>query len=272
MNGPPAFAFLQSTARTPKPRGRSGLTVASDHSLSLEEARNLLETRGDVIDHVKMPDHVGLLWRWDPDWIRRKNTLYRDAGIPTLPGGVPFEVAAVQGKVAEYMARVADLGFEGVEVSEDSIDLRPEDRLASIRCAARAGLRVFTEVGKKLPRQPLDWRATAEMARRDLDAGAWLVVVEKSDVALVKRDGTDAVHRLVDAVGRENLVIECGPGSDRLEIARWLIEQFGPDVNLENVDAEEVHVLEAMRRGLNRAVDYSYFHPYHGKPLPAVGG
>ena len=25
-----------------------------------------------------------------------------------------------------------------------------------------------------------------------------------------------------------------------------------------------------MRRGLNRAVDYSYFHPYHGKALPAV--
>ena len=97
-----------------------------------------------------------------------------------------------------------------------------------------------------------------------------LVVVEKSDVALVIQKGSDSIHRLMRGVGADKLVIECGPGADRFDIARWLIQEFGPDINLENIDAEDAHIIEAMRHGLNRAVDYNYFHAFKGKKLPAV--
>lgn len=168
------------------------------------------------------------------------------------------------------MERVAELGFGGVEVSEDAIGQTPRDRINSIRRGIKAGLTVFTEFGKKFPVQPLDAKEAADMAKRDLDAGAHMVVLEKSDVALVIRNGTKTLHELMRAVGKEKRIVECGPGADRFEIAKWLIAEFGMEVNLENIDAEDAYGIEAMRYGLNRAVDYRYFHEWHGKVLPPV--
>ena len=88
------------------------------------------------------------------------------------------------------MERTAALDFGGVEVSEDSIDLGPRDRVNAIKHALAVGLVVFTELGKKFPDRPLDAEEAIEMADRDFDAGAYLVVVEKSDVALAIRSGT----------------------------------------------------------------------------------
>lgn len=269
MSNKPAFDFLARPPRSAKPR-RNGLTVVSDKAKSLAQARDFVETVGDIVDHMKLPDHVGIMWRMSADLIRKKNEAYAKAGIHTLPGGIPFEVAVVQGKVPQFMERVAELGFRGVEVSGDSIDMTPEDRINSIKQALASGLEVFTELGKKLPDAPLNAEEATEMARRDLDAGALLVVVEKSDVALVIKNKSDTLHRLMRGVGPDRLIVECGPGADRFDIAKWLIAEFGPDVNLENVDAEDAYIIEAMRHGLNRAVDYRYFHDWHGKKLPPV--
>lgn len=266
-----AFDFLARPPRSTKPRKR-GLSVVSDKARSLAEAAGIVEVAGDIIDHIKLPDHVGLMWRYPPELIRNKNELYRRAGIDTLPGGIPFQVAAVQGKVPQFMERIAALGFRGVEVSEDSIDLAPGERIAAIRCARANGLTVYTELGKKLPDHPLDAEEAIEMANRDLEAGVYLVVVEKSDVALAIREKTDALHRLMRGVGPERLIIECGPGEDRFRIAKWLIAEFGPDVNLENIDAEDACTIEAMRHGLHRQVDYGYFRAWKGKKLPPIGG
>jgi phosphosulfolactate synthase len=266
---PPAFDFLTRPPRSGKPR-KLGLTVTSDKSKSLAEAASLIETAGDIVDHMKIPDHVGVMWRQPADHIRKKNALYAKAGIETLPGGIPFEVAAVEGKVPQFMARVAELGFKGVEISEDSLDLAPGSRLNAIRQAIANGLTVFTELGKKFPDQPLNAEEAIGTASRDIEAGTRLVVVEKSDVALVMKQGSDTLHRLVRGVGAENIIIECGPGADRFDIAKWLIREFGPDVNLENIEAEDAYIVEAMRHGLHRAVDYNYFHAWHGRKVPPV--
>ena len=101
--------------------------------------------------------------------------------------------------------------------------------MKAIRHALKNGLTVFTELGKKLPDQPLNAEEAIETANRDIEAGAKLVVVEKADVALVIRNKSDTLHRLIRGVGHEHLVIECGPGADRFDIAKWLIAEFGPD-------------------------------------------
>ena len=268
-NPKPAFDFLARPPRHLKPR-KTGLTITSDKAKSLADVASLIETMGDIVDHMKIPDHVGVMWRYPAALTKKKNALYAKAGIDTLPGGIPFEVAAVQGKLPQFMDRVAELGFKGVEISEDSIDLPSGGRMKAIRLALKNGLTVFTELGKKLPDQPLNAEEAIETANRDIEAGAKLVVVEKADVALVIRNKSDTLHRLIRGVGHEHLVIECGPGADRFDIARWLIAEFGPDVNLENIEAEDAHIIEAMRHGLNRAVDYRYFHEWRGKKVPPV--
>jgi phosphosulfolactate synthase (CoM biosynthesis protein A) len=87
----------------------------------------------------------------------------------------------------------------------------------------------------------------------------------------VIKNRSDTLHRLLAGVGKDKLIIECGPGSNKFDIAKWLINEFGPDINLENIDIEDAYIIEAMRYGSNRAVDYSYFHPYRGKELPPIG-
>ncbi|HET9662767.1 MAG TPA: phosphosulfolactate synthase, partial [Burkholderiales bacterium] len=69
MNATPAYDFLDRPARPAKPRTR-GLTVVSDKAKSLAQAKDIIETVGDVIDHIKIPDHVGLMWRYSAAAIR----------------------------------------------------------------------------------------------------------------------------------------------------------------------------------------------------------
>ncbi len=264
-----AFDFLQAPPRVPKPR-RTGITVVSAKAKSLAETQSYVEAIGNIVDHMKLSDHVGLMWRDAPDLIRKRNEIYARGGIHSLPGGIPFEVAAVQGKVPQFMRRIAELGFKGVEVSEDSIEITPADRVAAIRIGRDNGLEVFTELGKKFPDKPLDAAEAIDTAKRDLDAGAMFVVIEKSDVALAIRNKLDSIHRLIEGVGIGKVIVECGPGNDRFEVARWLIAEFGVDINLENIDVSDAYVIEAMRYGLNRTADYSYFHAWKGKKLPAI--
>lgn len=264
------FPFLERPARSAKPR-RSGLTVVSDMGLSLAETRSLIETAGDIVDHVKITDHVGILWRYPEEWVQQKTAFYRQHGIETLVGGIPFEVALLQGKVPQYMRRVAELGFDGVEVSEDSVDaLPPAQRRAAIRHGLDCGLKVFTEMGMKIVDAPLEAAEAIDLALRDLEDGAYLVVVEKSDIAVQIAQKRDTLHRLIEGVPQEKLIFEAGPGADEMQVAGWLIREFGSEVNLENLRAANAITLEAMRHGLNRAVDYRYFHAFAGKPLPPV--
>lgn len=85
-----AFDFLARPPRPAKPR-KQGLSVVSDKAKSLAQARDIIETVGDIIDHIKLPDHVGLMWRYPAELIRSKNELYAKAGIDTLPGGISYE-------------------------------------------------------------------------------------------------------------------------------------------------------------------------------------
>ena len=271
MSEPGCFDFLTPPYRSEKPRER-GITVISDPGLSIADMRSLVEVAGPFIDHVKFTDHVGNLWRNREAWMKEKTAYYKNAGIDTLLGGIPFEVAAVQGRVGAYMARVAELGFTGVEVSEDMMEpLGADERVAAIKAGLDRGLHVFTELGRKLPEAPLDAAEAIEMGLRDLDNGAYLVVIEKSDILKIIREKRDVLHRIVEKFPRDKLIFETGPGEE-MEIGRWLLGEFGNDVNLENIRPSNALLFEAMRHGLHRAIDYNYFEAFAGKPIPPVTG
>ena len=98
-----AFDFLQRPPRDRKPRKR-GLTVASDRGVSLAQAQSIIETMGDILDHIKCPDHVGNMWRWPADWIKKKNAYYSSVGIHTLPGGITVgEIFDASFKVSTFV-------------------------------------------------------------------------------------------------------------------------------------------------------------------------
>lgn len=239
--------------------------------MSMAESRSLVEVAGDIADHIKLTDHLGIMRRYSEEWIREKNAFYRESGIHTTTGGIPFEVALVQGKVPRFMEKIAELGFSGVEISGDMVSEFPlKDRRAAIRLGTEHGLEVFSELGKKFPEKPLNAEEAVETALHDIEMGAYMMVVEKSDILKIIREGRDTLHRIADAVPGEKLIFEAGPG-DWPEIARWLLTEFGPETNIENVGPDQIITLEAMRHGLNRAVEYRFFEPYANLPIPEVG-
>ncbi len=254
------FPFLPIPSRPPKPR-RLWVTVMSDPGLPPGYQRDFLMIASDIVDYAKFTDHPGYLSSYPGELIEEKISIYRDCGIKSFPGGIAFEVAAVQGKVKDFFQRVGHLGFQAVEISEDMLSqpLPSSQREAFIHLAKDMGLEVFTELGRKFPDAPLERKEVVESSLRDLKAGAKKVVIENSDLVKLKEEDPTFFTDVLREVGKEQLIFEAGP-AQWPELAAWMIQTLGPDINLENITDKEIIVLDAMRRKLHRNIEYSYFH------------
>jgi len=260
-----SFSFLKAFAPPLKPR-TEGITIASDRGISHDSTRSLIEVSADVLDYIKTPDHYALMARYPENWLRTKIALYKKAEISPTLGGVIYEVAVVQGKVEAFMNRAADLGYAGIEVSEDVIEPQPPaTRAAHIRYAKSLGLHVFTELGRKFPDKPFDANEGVEIAHRDLESGASMIVVENSDIIRIVKEGGDGLHVLAERIPSEKLIFEAGP-NERKPLLKWLIKEFGPSVNIENIEVQDAATVAAMRGGLHRNIGFSYFDRPRDQP------
>lgn len=238
--------------RARKPR-RTGLTMVLDAGLGLAETRDILELSGDHIDHWKLSFGTSVFV--PPAVLRRKLGLINERGILTFPGGTLFEAAIIQQRCRVYMRSARSLGFRAVEISDGTIDLPAFRRKRAVECAREADLIVICEVGKKdRTRQP-EPRQLARQALDDLRFGAAWVVVEgrESGEGVGVFDDTGGVDmRAVDTIAGE-----MGKKVDRLvwEAPRKaqqtvLVERFGINVSIGNVEPRRVLAVEALRSGL----------------------
>ena len=252
-----------SLPNRPKPR-KKGITVVWDYFMPAAEAKSMLEVGAEAIDYVKfIHAGLGLGASLPKNWIREKCELYRAHGIKTYPGGVPFQVALVQDKVAEYFDWVRKTGFDGVEIAEDAMPFSvatPKKREDYIRMALDKGLFVDTELGKKAPDEPLDLNEAHDTMMRDLELGVAHVVVERAELNYYLDKDPAPLVNLVNKVGMENVLIEPGPfGWPTYH--DWSFKTFGPDVNLSNIEKDELLYVEFSRRGLSR-FGYGYFDQF----------
>ena len=175
--------------------------------------------------------------------------------VPVLTGGGPFEIAAAQRLLPEYLDLCAEVGVDCVEAGEGFTDL-PVDADEAVRMAVDRGLALQFELGKKHG-GAFDGDTVAafvDQGRRWLDAGACRLVVEAresaNDVGLFGADGVfDGVlaDRLADALGPAKLVFEAPTKASQFA----LLDHFGPSVILGNVRLEELLRVEIYRRGLH---------------------
>ena len=238
--------------RTQPPR-KNGLTMVIDKGLGPEATADLLEICSDVIDHWKCA--FGTSAFVPADALRRKLLSLAAHGILTYPGGTLLEVAVVVGSCRTFMRRAHSLGFSAVEISDGTIPLPAHRRHNVIHCALDHGLTPITEVGKKDPTHQPTAVELAEQALQDLAWGAQWVTVEAREegIGIGIYDNHGAVRAEAVAAISERM----GSQVDRLiwEAPRknqqaYLIQQFGPNVNLGNIPVSEVLALEALRAGL----------------------
>jgi phosphosulfolactate synthase len=186
---------------------------------------------------------------------RRKVRSAHRAGVPTVTGGGPFEIAQEEGALEPYLDLCADVGFQRIEAGEGFTTLRvsPDE---VVRMARGRDLEVQFEIGKKhagaFDSDTVD--ELIDQGRRWLDAGAVQLVVEARESArgVGLFDGAGRLDRaladrLATVFGFERLVYEAPNKPSQFA----LLDHFGPEVQLCNVRLEELLRVEIYRRGLH---------------------
>lgn len=247
--------FLDLPARSRKPRDQ-GLTHVIDIGLSTEEAEGLMQTAAEHIDMVRL----GFGSAYVTQGLRDKIDRYRAHGVPVMVGGTLTELAWLQGKVDGLRRWLRELEITDVEVSSGTVDMPREDK-AKLIAALAEDFTVYAEVGEKDPRALLAPYRWIELIQEALDAGAARVVCEgraSGDAGLYRPDGearTGLIDEIAHAIDPGRLIFEAPRRVQQV----WLIERFGPEVNLGNIRPDDVIPLETLRLGL-RADTLRLFH------------
>jgi len=218
-----------------------------DRGLSVAEVDGLVEVAGGAVDIVKLGWGTALATANLASKLER----YSAHGIPVVLGGTLTELAIRQDRVEQMVAWLHELGIVHVEVSDGTIELEPERKLALIARLA-AEFRVFSEVGSKDAAKVMAPYRWVEQIAAELDAGAWKVIAEAREsgtVGLYRADGEPRmglIDEIAHGVDVERMIFE----APRKEQQVFLLKRFGSEVNLGNIAPDEVLSLETLRLGL----------------------
>ena len=253
--GEMAFEGITIPDRPEKPR-EQGITMLIDWGMGTAAQADCLEVGGAYVDLAKIA--VGISRMLSEDLLGRKIRLYQDNRVLPFPGGQFLEYAFYHGQGETYFEAACSAGYRWIEVSDNIIDITPQQKMDLIRTAREQfGLGVIGEVGSKVA--GTEAAALIEDIRRCLDAGCWKVFVEAAELF-----GEELNEKLIDeitsAIPLEKLIFET-PGPwisgvhmcDQHAIRATLIRRFGPDINLANVAPGDVLEVETMRRGIGVA-------------------
>lgn len=254
-----AFGFLALNQRQGKPRTRGVTEVRGPYytPMGRRYLEDLLETMGPYIDTLKFAGgSFAILPR---KALHELIDLCHAHEVKVSTGGF-IERVLVQGPdaVRAYLRECKALGFDLVEVSSGFLTVPADDLLRLVEAVQKVGLVAKPEVGIQFgaggaseagdleAEGTRDVESAIALARRYLDAGAAMVMVESEGITeCVTRWRTDAAQRLVAAVGLEQLMFEAADPA----VFEWYVKTYGPEVNL-FVDHSQIVQLECLRSGV----------------------
>ncbi len=252
---PFAFVELPRERSEKKPR-KTGLTMMVDFGLPYRYAADVVEMAGRYVDLAKIA--VGTSRLYNLAYLRRKLALYAKRRIRPFIGGQFQEyVFATYGTAAlrKFLLEAGRVGFDVVEISDNCVPLTDQQRVQQIRLANDCGLAVFGEVGSKDIRN--DARFLVNQAEICFKAGAELVLVEAAELIEHGRPRMKLINGLRRALDMSQVLIELpGPWITGVTLSavedmkKFLVAEFGPDVNLANVMPQDILETEALRVGL----------------------
>ncbi len=261
MSGAPvrepfAMVPLPSSRSRSKPRA-TGLTMMMDWGLPIGQQRDWLDLQGPQVDLAKFV--VGTARLYDEEYLIRKIELYKEHDVHPFIGGQFLEyVYATQGLAGAtpFFEEAKRLGFDAIEVSDNVVPLDAASRQMLIRTAVGCGLEVHGEVGSKSDETSA--AVLIDEANQCFDAGANVVLVEGAELLIDGAPNRRLIAGLREGLDTSRVIFEIiGPWianthhCDVYQLKKFLIEEFGPDVNLANVMPEHVFETEALRVGLS---------------------
>lgn len=252
------FVPIDQRRTTAKPRA-NGLTMVIDDGLPLRYVDDVLRVSGAYIDLAKIKTGTARLY--PRALLQEKLSLYKSHRIQPFIGGQFHEfVFATLGEaiLPRFYDEALALGFEAIEISDNTVPLTPEQRKGQIAMATRAGLRVYGEVGSKETLS--DPGLLIRQAHDCLDAGAVLVLVEAAELVENGRVRAGSLEAIKSSLPLDKVMIELpGPwirdvrSCDIEDLKKLILAEFGPDANLANVAITTIMDTEAARVGLGTA-------------------
>ncbi|RJQ55055.1 MAG: phosphosulfolactate synthase [Desulfobacteraceae bacterium] len=253
------FDFIRMNARQSKPRNRGITEIRGPYYTPMGPGylRDILETMGGHVDSLKFA--AGSFTLMPRQALQEIIELAHEFDVLVSTGGF-IEYVLTQGKdaVKRYIQECKNIGFDIIELSSGFITLPHEDWLRLVEAVHKEGLKAKPEVGIQFgaggatsveeleaegTRDP-EW--VIEQAKRFLDAGAYMIMIESEGITEnVKNWRTDVVSKFIKALGVEKTMFEAAEP----EVFAWYVKNYGPEINL-FVDHSQIVHLETLRRGI----------------------
>jgi phosphosulfolactate synthase (CoM biosynthesis protein A) len=254
-----AFAFLPLNERPGKPRSRGVTEIRGPYYTPVGKSylADLLETMGAWVDTLK---YAGGSFALMPrESVRALNELCHEHGVEVSTGGFLEYVLTQRGDAVErYLDECRELGFDIVEISSGFVTLPVDDLVGLTRTVRDAGLKPKPEVGIQFGAggastvEALEAEGTRdvgqaiELAKRHLDAGAQMLMIESEGITEQVREWrTNVVSRIASELGLEHVMFEAADP----DVFTWYVKNYGIDVNL-FVDHSQIVQLECLRAGI----------------------
>jgi phosphosulfolactate synthase (CoM biosynthesis protein A) len=258
-NNERAFGFVRMNQRQGKPRTQGITEIRGPYytPMGSRYLHDVLETMGEYIDSLKFAGgSFSLMPR--KSLVQLTDICHQSDVLVSTGGFIEYVVTQGSDAVDRYILECKEVGFDIIEVSSGFITLPPDDWMRLIDRVQRAGLKAKPEVGIQFGAggatrvEELEAEGTRDpawpiaLAKRFLDAGAYLIMIESEGITEnVNTWRTDVPARIIDALGLEKVMFEAADP----EVFAWYVKNYGPEVNL-FVDHSQIVQLECLRRGI----------------------
>ncbi|MCL7451838.1 MAG: phosphosulfolactate synthase [Anaerolineae bacterium] len=254
-----AFDFLKVNDRPSKPRKRGVTEIRGPYYTPMGKRylQDILETMSTYVDALKFAG--GSFSLMPRPAVQELLDLCHQYDVMVSTGGyIEYVLTQGSGAVSKYIHECRDLGFDIIEISSGFITISTDDWLRLIEQVQEAGLKAKPEVGIQFgaggasTAEALETEGTLDpgwailQARRFLDAGAYMIMVESEGITeSVKAWRTDVPAKFVNALGLEKVMFEAADP----QVFAWYIKNYGPEVNL-FVDHSQIVQVECLRSGI----------------------
>jgi phosphosulfolactate synthase len=229
-----------------KPRNE-GRTYIIDKLEGLDKEN--LEVLAPFIDTVKIYGVLPLLI--SEETLKKKIKFYHNHNIKVSTGSTISEYMVSENVFEKFVEEAAKLGFDIIEIGENSTDLNFEQKRKITESILAKELDVQWKVGKKDPRHQLPLDITLAKIEEAVKLGSDKVVLEANEginVGIYDEKGIirwNFVGVLTSKFPPSTFIFEAPLESQQSA----LIAEFGQRVNLAEVRIEAASAVESQRRG-----------------------
>lgn len=253
-----AFSFLELNRREGKPRQKGVTEIRGPYyaPIGKRQLEDILEAFGAYIDAFKFAG--GSFSLMPREVLVELIDLCHAYSVEVDTGGFIERVLTMgPGAVDRYIEECKKMEFDIIEVSKGFLSVPDDDMVRITEKIVKAGLKVKAEVGIQFGAggastiEELEAEGAGDplwavrQARRHLDAGAYMIMVESEGITeQVRNWRTDVAGSFARELGLEKVMFEAADP----EVFSWFVKNYGPEVNL-FIDHSQIVLLESLRSG-----------------------